>query len=124
MTLDEPCRIAKGRADAGVDAIEVSGGIVADTSFIMSRGDVPIDQLTGGLEGDAKAQTEQFFHSIADGVKLQEAYWLRHAGKIKEVVGDVPVILVGGMKYRQTMEAIVRERKADFVGLSEEAQAP
>ena len=118
LTLDESCRIAKGLADAGVDAIEVSGGIVADTPFIMSRGDVPIDQLTGGLKGDAKAQTEQLFYSIADGVKMQEAYWLKHAEKIKEVVGKVPVILVGGMKYPQTMEAIVREKKADFVSLS------
>ena len=118
LTLDESCRIAKGLADAGVDAIEVSGGIVADTPFVMSRGDVPIDQLTGGLEGDAKAQTEQFFYSIADGVKMQEAYWLRHAEKIKEVVGNVPVMLVGGMKYPQTMETIVQEKKADFVSLA------
>jgi 2,4-dienoyl-CoA reductase-like NADH-dependent reductase (Old Yellow Enzyme family) len=118
LTLDESCRIAKGLADADVDAIEVSGGIVADTPFIMSRGDVPIDQLTVGLEGHAKAATEQFFYSIADGVKMQEAYWLRHAEKIKEVVGNVPMILVGGMKYPQTMETIVQEKKADFVSLA------
>jgi 2,4-dienoyl-CoA reductase-like NADH-dependent reductase (Old Yellow Enzyme family) len=79
---------------------------------------VPIDQLAGGLEGDAKAQTEKLFYSIADGVKMQEAYWLRHAEKIKEVVGNVPVILVGGMKYPQTMETIVQEKKADFVSLA------
>jgi 2,4-dienoyl-CoA reductase-like NADH-dependent reductase (Old Yellow Enzyme family) len=118
MTLDESCIIAKGLADEGVDAIEVSGGIVADTAFVMSRGDVPIDQFTAGLEGDAKAQTEQVLHSIADSVKMEEAYWSGHAEKIKGVVGDVPVMVVGGMKYPQTMEAIVQEKKADFISLA------
>jgi len=118
MTLDEACRVAKGLADAGVDAIEVSGGILADTTFMMCRGDVPIDQLVGGLEGEVKAQTEQFFYSIADSVKVEEAYWLPHAEKIKGVVGNVPVMLVGGMKYPQTMENIVQEGKADFISLA------
>ena len=118
MTLDESCIIAKGLADEGVDAIEVSGGILADTAFVMSRGDVPIDQLTGGLEGDAKTQTEQVLHSIADSVKMEEAYWSGHAEKIKGVVGDVPVMVVGGMKYPQTMEAIIQEKKADFISLA------
>ncbi len=118
MTLDESRMIAKGLAEEGVDAIEVSGGIVADTAFVMSRGDVPIDQFTAGLEGDAKAQTEQVLYSIADSVKLEEAYWVGHAEKIKEVVGDVPVMVVGGMKYPQTMETIVQEKKADFISLA------
>jgi 2,4-dienoyl-CoA reductase-like NADH-dependent reductase (Old Yellow Enzyme family) len=118
MTLDESCIIAKGLADEGVDAIEVSGGTVADTAFVMSRGDVPIDQFTGGLEEDAKAQTEQVLHSIADSVKMEEAYWSGHAEKIKGVVGDVPVMVVGGMKYPQTMETIVQEKKADFISLA------
>jgi 2,4-dienoyl-CoA reductase-like NADH-dependent reductase (Old Yellow Enzyme family) len=118
LTLDESRIIAKGLAEEGVDAIEVSGGIVVDTAFVMSRGDVPIDQMTGGLEGDAKTQAQQALYSIAGAVKVEEAYWLRHAVKIKEVVGDVPVMLVGGMKYPQTMEGIVKEKKADLNSLA------
>jgi hypothetical protein len=37
-----------------VDAIEISGGIVADTAFVMSRGEVPIDQMAGGVNGNEK----------------------------------------------------------------------
>lgn len=118
LKLDESCIIAKGLAAAGVDAIEVSGGIVADTAFVMSRGEVPIDQMAGGLEGDAKTQTEQALYSIVDSVKMEEAYWLPHAEKIKGMVGAVPVMLVGGMKYPQTMETIVREKKADFISMA------
>jgi 2,4-dienoyl-CoA reductase-like NADH-dependent reductase (Old Yellow Enzyme family) len=118
LKLGESCIIAKGLADLGVDAIEVSGGIVADTAFVMSRGEVPIDQMAWGLEGDAKTQTEQALYSIVDSVKIEEAYWLPHAEKIKEVAGAVPVMLVGGMKYPQTMETIVQEKKADFISMA------
>lgn len=88
--MGEFCIIAKGLANAGVDAIEISGGIVADTAFVMSRGEVPIDQMTGELEGDAKTQTEQALYSIVGSVKMEEAYWLPQAEKIKEVAGAVP----------------------------------
>ena len=118
LKLGESCIIAKGLADAGVDAIEVSGGIVADTAFLMCRGWVPIDQMTGGLEGDAKTQTEQALYSIVDSVKMEEAYWLPHAEKIKGMVGAVPVMLCGGMIYPQTMETIVKEKKADFISMA------
>jgi 2,4-dienoyl-CoA reductase-like NADH-dependent reductase (Old Yellow Enzyme family) len=118
LKVGESCIIAKGLADAGVDAIEVSGGIVADTAFVMSRGEVPIDQMAGGLEGDAKTQTEQALYSIVGSVKMEEAYWLPHAEKIKEVAGAVPLMLVGGMKYPQTMETIVQDKKADFISMA------
>jgi 2,4-dienoyl-CoA reductase-like NADH-dependent reductase (Old Yellow Enzyme family) len=60
---------------------------------------------------------EEVLYSIKDVVKFEEAYWLHHAEKIKEVIGDVPLILVGGMKYPQTMERILKENKADLISL-------
>ena len=50
-------------------------------------------------------------------VKYEEAYWLKHAEKIKEAIGDVPLILVGGMKYPQTISKILEENKADLISL-------
>jgi len=50
-------------------------------------------------------------------VKFEEAYWLSHASRIKEVILDVPLMLVGGMKYPQTMENILQEGKAEFISL-------
>ena len=47
----------------------------------------------------------------------QEAYWLEHAKKIKGVIGNLPLILVGGMKYPQTMERILRSGGADLISL-------
>jgi 2,4-dienoyl-CoA reductase-like NADH-dependent reductase (Old Yellow Enzyme family) len=73
---------------------------------------------TGGLKGEAKTQTEQALYSIVGSVKMEEAYWLPQAEKIKEVAGAVPLMLVGGMKYPQTMETIVQGKKADFISMA------
>jgi 2,4-dienoyl-CoA reductase-like NADH-dependent reductase (Old Yellow Enzyme family) len=117
LTPDEASNIAQKLSKIGIDAIEISGGTVVDTVFMMSRGDIPIDMLTSGKEPDVKEQMEEVLYSIKDGVKFEEAYWLKHAEKIKEVIGDVPLIIVGGMKYPQTMEKILKENKADLISL-------
>ena len=45
-------------------------------------------------------------------------YPLEAAIFLKEAIGDVPLILVGGMKYPQTMAKILEENKADLISLS------
>jgi 2,4-dienoyl-CoA reductase-like NADH-dependent reductase (Old Yellow Enzyme family) len=117
ITLDEASNVAMRLSQIGIDAIEISGGTIVDTVFMMSRGDIPIDIITRNADPAAKEQMEGFFYSIKDMVKYEEAYWLKHAEKIKEVIGDVPLILVGGMKYPQTMAKILEENKADLISL-------
>jgi len=95
----------------------VSGGTIVDTVFLMSRGDIPIDLITRDSDPVAKGQMEDLLYSSKDMFRYKEAYWLEHAKKIKEVIGDVPLILVGGMKYPQTMERILRREKADLISL-------
>jgi 2,4-dienoyl-CoA reductase-like NADH-dependent reductase (Old Yellow Enzyme family) len=117
LTLDEASNVAKRLSQLGIDAIEISGGTIVDTVFMMSRGDIPIDILTRGKDPAVKEQMEEILYSIKDVVKFEEAYWLQHAEKVKEAIGDVPLILVGGMKYPQTMERILQEGKADLISL-------
>lgn len=118
ITIDTACQIAKKLAQRGTDAIEISGGTLVDSIFLMSRGDIPIDILTRGKDPEVKQLMEDALYGIKDFVKFEEAYWLPQAERLKAVIGDVPLILVGGMKYPQTMERIVREGKADLIALS------
>ena len=118
MTTDEACIVAGALKEHGVDAIEVSGGILVDTIFSMCRGDIPIDMLTERLTPEAKAGAAKFFHAIADQVAMKEAYWADQAAKVKAAVGELPLIVVGGMRYPQTMENIITDGKADYIALS------
>ncbi len=48
----------------------------------------------------------------------KEAYHLLYAREIKKVIGNVPLILVGGIRSLDVIEEILAEENADFIGLS------
>jgi len=117
LTPEEARIHAKVLSRLGIDAIELSGGNVRESPFTTCRGDIAIDIITRNAEPLAKKRIEEHLFSIKDSMKFEEAYWLPYADEIKKVIGDVPLILVGGMKYPQTMEWIAEEGKADLISL-------
>jgi 2,4-dienoyl-CoA reductase-like NADH-dependent reductase (Old Yellow Enzyme family) len=117
ITIDEACNTVKKLTQLGFDAIEISGGINRETGFLVCRGDIPIDLFTSNATPEKKSKIEEVLYSRKDAAKFEEAYWLPHAVKINEIIGDVPLILVGGMKYPQTMEKILKDNHADLISL-------
>jgi 2,4-dienoyl-CoA reductase-like NADH-dependent reductase (Old Yellow Enzyme family) len=117
ITADISVGAAKHFAALGVDSIEISGGVISENPFVMCQGEIPIDMLTAGKDPDTKAQMEKMFYSRVGDVKLEEAYWLPYAEKIKPVIGSTPLMLVGGMKYPQTMEKILQDGHADCISM-------
>jgi 2,4-dienoyl-CoA reductase-like NADH-dependent reductase (Old Yellow Enzyme family) len=89
LTLPEVVTIARHLVAWGVDAIEVSGGH-REFKGVMSRPKI----LT----------------------PAHEAYFAPAARAVKAAV-DVPVLLVGGLRSRAVMEAVVTDGTADLVAL-------
>jgi len=89
----ESIKIARIMADAGFDAIEISGGI---------------------YESDEKMDPWYLKVRTTD----EEAYFLPYAKKIKKVIGETPLILVGGIRSFRVAEGIVRDAYADFISMS------
>jgi 2,4-dienoyl-CoA reductase-like NADH-dependent reductase (Old Yellow Enzyme family) len=90
LRVEEAVRIASLLEGAGIDAVEVSGGM-GDSFPSACRPDIK----TPGDEG----------------------YFADNARKIKGVL-HVPVISVGGIRSREVMESIISEGKADTVSMS------
>jgi 2,4-dienoyl-CoA reductase-like NADH-dependent reductase (Old Yellow Enzyme family) len=91
LSLEEGAEAAARLARAGIDAIEISGGIptkeaAASRSNILS--------------------------------KEQEAYFLPYAKAVRPKVGKLPLSLVGGLRSPDLMEEIIKEGWADFVSLA------
>jgi 2,4-dienoyl-CoA reductase-like NADH-dependent reductase (Old Yellow Enzyme family) len=84
--------LAAALVDAGIDAIEVSGG-------------------TGGSGkmGAARAPIE---------TEADEAYFLPQAEAIREACPDVPLMLVGGMRSPARTASVLASGTADFVSMS------
>lgn len=92
LCLEDSAQIARMLAQAGVDAVEVSGGMrLAGPQFMPSR--LGIKQ------------------------ERQEAYFKDAARLFKERAG-IPVMLVGGIRSFQVAERLVEEKVADYISMS------
>ena len=116
ITLDESIIMCKKFEEMGFDAIEVSGGI-KETGFATTKGDVPHDLILHNL-----GPFKRMFYGLAkkklqNAARFSEGYFLPHAALIKECV-SIPVMAVGGMRNRITMEKALSDGKADFICMS------
>jgi len=89
LTVDMSCQIAQALERAGIDAIEISAGMLETASKIVRTN----------------------IHSPE-----QEAYFLPYAERFRRAV-RVPLMLVGGIRSRAVMDRILSEGQADFVSL-------
>jgi 2,4-dienoyl-CoA reductase-like NADH-dependent reductase (Old Yellow Enzyme family) len=90
LTPEDGARIAGRLAGSGLDALEISGG-------------------AGGGQGD-------FNTRLAVGSKAPEAYFRSLARRAKAAT-SLPVILVGGLRTRATMDDVLASGDADLLSL-------
>ena len=85
---------AKWLTELGIDGIEISSGTLSYSPLAMSR--------SGEVKGD---------------FAFRGAYHLEAAEKIKPVIGNIPLMLVGGMRKMEQMETILKDGKADMISM-------
>lgn len=91
LSLEDSVQVAGLLADAGFDAIELSGGLLANKERSPCR---------SGINSVDK-----------------EAYFRQEASVFKQKI-DIPLILVGGMRSIEVAEQIVEEGVADYISMS------
>lgn len=91
LEADDSLQAAKIFADAGADAIEVSGGIIRTGKLSPSR------------PGISTQEKEAYFREYAQCFKAELT---------------IPLILVGGIKSLEVASGIVSEGTADYISLS------
>ncbi|HZD59762.1 MAG TPA: NADH:flavin oxidoreductase, partial [Anaerolineae bacterium] len=120
IPIEEVVEQATHLVAMGIDAIEISCGTLAYSMFHSSRGKVPVKGFSRTqpilMQPLASFLLNRAFPE--ENYTFEEAYNLWASSYIKPVLGDVPLILVGGLRTFQTMEPIVQEGKADFISLS------
>jgi 2,4-dienoyl-CoA reductase-like NADH-dependent reductase (Old Yellow Enzyme family) len=91
LNKDEAIKIARIIIRAGIDAIEVTGGISSDN---------PLHESAKGIEAE---KDEAYFRSYAEALK-------NHV--------SIPVILVGGIRSPAVIDMLLADKTADFVSMS------
>ena len=101
----------------GIDAIEISCGS-GYSIFNMSRGDVPVREIVQAVPDYMKQMAENVYQDMAGKFNFEEGYNLEAAKMIKPKIGDIPLILVGGLRSKTFMEEVINKKYADFISMS------
>jgi 2,4-dienoyl-CoA reductase-like NADH-dependent reductase (Old Yellow Enzyme family) len=107
LTLDESVPRAARLVAAGLDAIEVSCNVMQKPSDSAAQY-VAVD--------NRRALRDYLVHRLGKPAH-QEAYFAPWARALRKQV-ETTVVLVGGMRTRETMESLMRDRVCDFVALA------
>ena len=91
LTIEDSLQAAKLFADAGFDAIELSGGILRNRKFSPTR---------TGIK-----------------TKDKEAYFREYAREFKSKI-KIPLILVGGLRSFDVADKIIADGMADYIAMS------
>jgi 2,4-dienoyl-CoA reductase-like NADH-dependent reductase (Old Yellow Enzyme family) len=117
ITPQLACTYARWLVELGIDAVEVSSG--GWFSFMNTlRGGVPVRELMKNVAWYKKPAGRVVIGRMVGKYDLEEGYHLEAARTMKPVLGDVPLILVGGLRSVPFMEEVLRKGEADFVSLS------
>lgn len=116
VTLPESVEVCRRLDALGVDAIEVSGGI-KEAGFLTTKGEVPGDLLLEDLGFFKRLLFKMVEGRLRRAARFTEGYHLPHAAAIKQSV-LAPVIVVGGLRKKATMERLLERGEADLVALS------
>jgi 2,4-dienoyl-CoA reductase-like NADH-dependent reductase (Old Yellow Enzyme family) len=117
VTLEECVAVCRKLDELGIDAIEVSGGI-AERGLSTIRGDIPADLMMRNRNLFERTMMRLFLlKSLQKWARFEEGYFLPQAAAVKRGV-NVPVIAVGGIRHRTTMEKALEDRQADFISMS------
>jgi 2,4-dienoyl-CoA reductase-like NADH-dependent reductase (Old Yellow Enzyme family) len=92
LTLEDSLQIGRMLSEAGIDAIELSGGVVTD------------------------GETWSFPSRPAQPSVPVEPYYLNEAQAFKKAI-DVPLILVGGIRSLDVSESLVKAGTTDYIAL-------
>lgn len=107
LTLDESVPRAARLVEAGLDAVEVSCNVMQK----------PTDSAAQYIAVDSRRALRDFLVHRLGKAAQPEAYFAPWARALRAHV-DTTVVLVGGMRTRQTMESLLRDRECDFVALA------
>jgi 2,4-dienoyl-CoA reductase-like NADH-dependent reductase (Old Yellow Enzyme family) len=105
-------------AKMGIDAVEISSGSTFYSFMDVCRGRVPVQELVDTMPFWKKPIAKIKLSRMAGKYDLVEGYHLEAAKGIKPVLGNIPLLLVGGMRRVEHMEEILEKGYADFISMS------
>jgi 2,4-dienoyl-CoA reductase-like NADH-dependent reductase (Old Yellow Enzyme family) len=116
VTPDIAKKYAEWLRHVGIDGVELSCGTYF--TFHSVRGEIPSKELVKAMPGWMRLLAKLQFRKLRPQCSFAEAYNLAAAEIIKPALGEVPLMLVGGMRRMSHMEELVERKQIDLVSMS------
>lgn len=118
INFELAAKYSKWLVDLGIDGIEISCGSSVFSGFNIMRGSVPVEECMEFLKTWQKPVAKRILKKFVGKHLFENPYNLEAAKAIKPILGDVPLILVGGIRKAAEMEEIVENKKAEFISMA------
>jgi 2,4-dienoyl-CoA reductase-like NADH-dependent reductase (Old Yellow Enzyme family) len=118
ITIELSKKYAEWLADLPIDGLEISCGTLSYSMFNMVRGDVPTKEIIVNFPWWRKILAKMMLKKMEGKFDLEEGYNLEAAKVIKSFIGEVPLLVVGGLRSVAHMEEVVKNGFADFISMS------
>ncbi|MFH1351639.1 MAG: NADH:flavin oxidoreductase [Pseudomonadota bacterium] len=102
--------------ELGISSIELSCGTLH--TFHTVRGTIPSREMAMAFPWWMRPLAKLMFRRLSPRCAFEEGYNFEAAKTVKPSMGEVPLILVGGMRRLAHMEKVVDDGYADFISLS------
>lgn len=109
---------ARWLVELGTDGLEISCGTLTYSSMNVCQGDLPAKEMAKILPKWLRPSGKLIIQRMIRECKLREGYNLEASRMIKSVVGDTPVIAIGGLRRVAQMEEALQGRYADLISMS------
>ena len=104
LEIDESIAIAQALESAGVDALVMSGGLVAKNAFYLLRGGRPLREMIAVDKSvTQKLALALLGPLLVRKVEFDEMFFLDDAIRVRAAV-DIPLVLLGGIVSRENVE--------------------
>src|ERR1700726_2488271 len=116
ISVDEAITTAKWlQEDGGLDAIELTAGSSLVNPMYLFRGDAPLKEFAGAFKPPLRWGMRMTGKKFLREYPYREAYLLRDAKRFRAEL-TMPLILLGGITNRETMDLAMAEG-FDFVAM-------
>ena len=108
METDETLQVAKRLLALGAHALVLSGGFVSKAPMYVMRGAMPIRSMAYYMDcWWLKYGVRMFGKWMIPTVPFREAYFLEDALKFRAALPEAPLIYVGGLVSRETIDEVL-----------------
>lgn len=98
ITIPLAQKYAAWLAAIPIHGLEISCGAISYSMFQMIRGDVPTEEMIANFPWWRKVLGRIMLRNLEGKFDLEGEYNLEAAKAIKPVMGDIPLLLVGGLR--------------------------